>query len=362
MIDLVKIKVSAGHGGSGAVSFLTLKNMRHGKPDGGDGGSGGSIFLESSAGIFDLEDFRRKANWKAGHGENGAENKKKGKDGDDLVLKVPIGTIVTLSLRGRVNQGDRTKQCRSDEIQIPSLPASWMAARNDKAIFDLTEPGQKILLVRGGQGGRGNSHAGGKRDKKGRRPSHWDQFNVAQKGRSGEEQEVQLELKYLAQIGIIGLPNVGKSTLLSVLTNAHPKIADYPFTTLEPNLGVLASGKDQKIIIADIPGIIAGAAMGKGLGFQFLRHIERTKLLIHILDAKIDDPFRDFETVRGELKLYGKDLEKKKEIVVINKIDLVEEKVLKQIKEKFKRKKIFFISAENSRGIEELKRFIIGLV
>lgn len=325
MIDLVNIKVSAGHGGSGAVSFLTLKNMRHGKPDGGDGGSGGSIYLESTASLFDLEDFRRKANWRAGDGGNGGENRKSGKDGDDLILNVPLGTLVKIG----------------------------------ELIFDLTEPGQKILLVRGGQGGRGNGHTGSRRDRKGKRPSHWEQFNVAQKGRRGDEQNIQLELKYIAQIGIIGLPNVGKSTLLSVLTNANPKIANYPFTTLEPNLGVLELGKIGKIIIADIPGIIAGAARGRGLGFQFLRHIERTKLLIHVLDATSNNPASDFKTVREELKLYGSDLEKKREIVVINKIDLVEEKVLKQRKEKFKRKKIFFISAMDGQGLEQLKETIV---
>ncbi len=163
-------------------------------------------------------------------------------------------------------------------------------------------------------------------------------------------------------VAVIGKPNVGKSTLLSVITNANPKIADYPFTTLEPNLGVLELGKKGKIVVADIPGIIAGASRGRGLGFQFLRHIERTKLLIHVLDAKSDNPFRGFEAIRGELKLYGSDLESKKEIVVINKIDLVNEKILKQIKDKFKRKKIYFISAGNGIGLNDLKQYIIGLV
>lgn len=344
MIDLVSIKIIAGDGGNGAVSFYKLKNMRYGKPDGGDGGNGGSVYLEADPAFFDLETYRGLSTWKATSGENGGKNQKRGKDGRDIVLRVPIGTMVKLKTIPQV-QNSLTKKSTTKSEVAPEM------------IFDLTEAGQKILAVRGGNGGRGNVHARGIKDRKGERPNHWDAFNRAQKGRWGEDAEVVLELKYLAQVGLIGLPNAGKSSLLSVLTNAKPQIADYPFTTLTPNIGVLETkGKtrNEKIIIADIPGLIEGASKGRGLGDKFLRHIERTGLLVHVLDVSAVDVKKDYETVRNELKLYGGDLDRKKEIIVFNKIDLTTEKKTAELKKLFGKKKITVVSAKTGEGLGEL--------
>ena len=342
MIDLIKIKVSAGSGGDGDISFYKLKNMRHGKPDGGDGGKGGDVFLESDPNLYDLEFYRGKNGFSSEDGGRGGKSQRKGKNGEDVVLKVPIGTIVKL-MSSRATEGS---VAISKRIASPS-------ARND-IIIDIKTPGQKVLVALGGIGGRGNFHARGKRDRKGQKPNHWDSFNVAEKGKAGEEADVILELKYIAQVGIIGLPSAGKSTLLSVLTNATPKIGDYPFTTLEPNIGVMRdSGQAGMTVLADIPGIIEGASVGKGLGLTFLRHIERTTLLIHLLDASLPNIKENYETVRNELKYYGHDLDKKKELIVLNKIDLNPK--VKKIKGSI------VISAKEKKGLEELKKCIMEM-
>ena len=296
MIDLVTIKIKAGDGGNGVVSFFKLLNMRYGKPDGGDGGNGGNVFVIANKNIYDLEGFRGRSEWKAQSGENGRSSQQKGSDGKDLILTVPQGTIITLKIQQR------------EKEQLYS--------------FDLKNDQEKVLVAKGGTGGRGNTHARFKKDHKGKKPEHWEIFNRAQKGRLGESIELTLELKYLAQVGLIGLPNAGKSSLLSVLTNAHPKIANYPFTTLTPNIGVL-DDKSKKIVVADIPGIIEGASQGKGLGLTFLKHIERTSLLIHIIDLSDDDCEKNYRIVRSELKLYSQELISKKEIIALNKIDLL---------------------------------------
>lgn len=350
MIDLVNINIIAGDGGNGAVSFYKLKNMRYGKPDGGDGGNGGSVFIEADPLLFDLEPYRGVNTCRAESGGNGGHNQKRGKDGGDTVIKVPTGTVVKLKMAA--------------DGSSPVM------------IFDLKEPGQKILAARGGDGGRGNTHARGVRDRKGKRPNHWDMFNRAQKGRIGETVQAVMELKYLAQVGLIGLPNAGKSSLLSVLTHAKPKIADYPFTTLIPNIGVLeASGKTpasssltrlrgaskiEKIVIADIPGLIEGASLGRGLGDKFLKHIERTGLLVHVLDGTGADVKKNYETVRSELKYYGQGLDKKKEIIAINKLDLMNKKQIESVKKLFARKKKNLVSAQNGEGVDTLKKLIIN--
>lgn len=356
MIDLVKIKVKAGNGGNGAVSFYKLINMRYGKPDGGDGGPGGNIFIEATDSLFDLEVFRGKNIWEAGNGGNGGRNQKRGKDGEDIVIKVPAGTILNLKIN-KPNDKQELPEKPKRRKKTEFINYSSIYKTQQEFTFDLKEKGQKILVASGGHGGKGNMHAVGKRDLKGKKADHWGPFNRAEKGREGELVDVSLELKTIAQVGIIGLPNAGKSTFLASVTNAKPKIADYPFTTLEPNLGIM-----DGVILADIPGIISGAAKGKGLGLTFLKHIERTNLLLHIISAVEEDIYGNYQIIRDELKYYGNDLEKKKEIIVINKTDLIDKEQEKKIKKLFAKKKIFFISAQNCVGLEELKQNILQAI
>ncbi|MCL5676092.1 MAG: GTPase ObgE [Patescibacteria group bacterium] len=399
MIDLVRIKVVAGSGGDGAISFYKLKNMRYGKPDGGDGGNGGSVLLEASDEVFDLENFRGRNLLKAEEGKNGGENNKTGESGKDLVLKVPAGTVVKFKILplsqnrfatgfNKLNFSGNLREFPTVSSRFPlqslatktKLPAQNFAQdgqdfnqekNKDEIVFDLKEKGQKILVAQGGRGGRGNSHAKFKTDRKRKQPDHWNPFNRAEKGQKGEEKEVVLELKYLAQIGLVGLPNAGKSSLLAVLTNAHPKIADYPFTTLEPNIGILNPGVSReshprgvnvdRIVLADIPGLIEGASKGKGLGFNFLRHIERTSVLIHVVDVSEGSPLVNYKTVRNELKFYGKDLDKKKEIIVLNKIDLLGKEEMKRVGTLFKSKKPLLISCQTKEGLDRLQESLIRM-
>lgn len=331
MIDLVSIKVAAGSGGTGAISFYKLKNMRYGRPDGGDGGNGSSIFLQASQEIFDLDNFRGHNLWKGVEGKRGADNGKTGESGEDLIINVPVGTIAT----------------------VQSFGNSYN--------FDLKEPGQKVLLAQGGRGGRGNSHARFIRDKKGKKPEHWEAYNHVDPGQKGEEKDVVLELKYLAQIGLIGFPNAGKSSLLAVLTNAHPKIADYPFTTLAPNVAVMPVLNSHSIVMADIPGLVEGASKGKGLGFNFLKHIERTNILVHLVDISQNKPMQAYKTVRNELKLYNKSLVEKKEILVLNKIDLLDKERIKKIATKFSKLKPILVSCQNGEGLDKLRKTLTKL-
>jgi GTP-binding protein len=303
MIDYAKISVKAGNGGAGKVAWRQDKFVRKGGPDGGNGGNGGSVYLVADKDLNTLKPFQFQKNFEAQSGQMGGKSRRTGESGEDLVIKVPVGTVV-----------------------------------NGK--FDLTESGQKFLVVRGGSGGRGNWVF---RSPTNTTPKH------AEPGTAGEKTALALELKLLADVGLIGLPNAGKSTLLSVLTKAKPKIADYPFTTLEPNLGVM-----DNLVIADIPGLIEGASRGKGLGIEFLRHVERCRVLVHIIDATGESLKSAYDQVRNELAQYSKKLLDKPEIIVLNKIDLLAEKELAKVKKVFK-KEAFFMSAATHTGLEELK-------
>ena len=318
--DYVKIIVKSGDGGNGAVSFRREKYVVAGGPDGGDGGKGGDVYFEVDPDANTLIDFRFKKKFKAENGKNGEANNRYGKSGEDLYIKVPIGTIIK-------------------------------DAETGKIIADLSEKGQIEKIFPGGRGGKGNSHFATSTRQAPR-------FSID--GEKGIEKEIILELKLLADVGLIGFPNVGKSTFLSMVTSATPKIADYHFTTLEPNLGVVKAEYGDSFVIADIPGIIEGASEGVGLGLQFLRHIERTRLLLHVIDVSGTEgrnPVADFETINEELKKYSEKLSKRKQIIVANKIDsLQDEKLYNELENLAKEKdlEIYKISAATGQGIKEL--------
>ena len=318
--DYVKIIAKAGNGGNGAISFRHEKYVAAGGPDGGDGGKGGDVYFIVDQDANTLIDFRYKKKFKAENGNNGEGARRFGKSGEDLYIKVPIGTIIKDAKTGRV-------------------------------LADLSEKGQKALILRGGRGGKGNSNFA---------TATRQAPRFAQDGEDGEEKELILELKLLADVGLIGFPNVGKSTLLSIVTDAKPKIADYHFTTLDPNLGVVKKEYGDSFVIADIPGIIEGASEGVGLGIQFLRHIERTRLLLHVIDVSGSegrDPVEDFYTINEELKKYSQKLSERKQIIVANKIDSMQDESLYNNLEKLAKEKgleIFKISAATNTGIKEL--------
>lgn len=318
--DYVKIIAKAGNGGDGAVSFRREKYVAAGGPDGGDGGKGGNVYMEVDSDKNTLIDFRYQKKFKAENGKNGEGAHKYGKSGEDLIIKVPLGTIVK-------------------------------DAESGKVLADLDELGQRKLILTGGRGGKGNSHFA---------TSTRQAPRFSQEGEKGEEKELILELKLLADVGLLGFPNVGKSTLLSVVTDATPKIADYHFTTLEPNLGVVKSEYGDSFVIADIPGIIEGASEGIGLGIQFLRHIERTRLLLHVIDVSAVEgrnPVKDFEIINEELKKYSKKLSTRKQIIVANKIDSMQNiKLYEELEEMANKKglEIYKISAATGQGVREL--------
>ncbi len=283
MIDQAKLYVRSGDGGDGIISFRREKYVPHGGPYGGDGGRGGSVILRVSATLNTLSPFKHKTQFKAEAGKRGGTATKTGASADDLIIDVPPGTVVR-------------------------------DADTDELIADLIQPNDQIVVVPGGRGGRGNYHFAN---------PHNQAPRVAEKGEPGVERWITLELKLIADVGIVGVPNAGKSTLLSVISNARPKIADYPFTTLEPNLGVVLYD-DVDLVVADIPGLVEGAHMGVGLGHSFLRHVQRTRLLIHLLNGANDDPIADFNQINQELALYDEKLGERPQIVVLNKIDIPE--------------------------------------
>lgn len=322
--DYVQIYASAGKGGNGAISFRHEKYVAAGGPDGGDGGRGGDVYFKVDPDANTLIEFRFKKKFKAENGENGSGARKYGKSAKDLYIPVPIGTVIKDKETGEV-------------------------------LADLSTPKGEALILKGGRGGLGNSHFA---------TATRQAPRFAQDGEPGEEKELILELKLLADIGLIGFPNVGKSTFLSKVTSANPKIANYHFTTIEPNLGVVTSKYGDSFVIADIPGIIEGASEGTGLGIQFLRHIERTRLLLHFIDVSgIEgrDPAKDYDTINNELKEYSEKLSKRTQIIVANKADIISDNSLYEaLQEKAKKngQKIFKISASTGEGVEELMKYV----
>ena len=326
--DYVKIIAKAGNGGNGAISFRREKYVAAGGPDGGDGGKGGDIYFEVDPDSNTLIDFRYNKKFKAENGKNGEGAHKYGKSGENLYIKVPIGTIIR-------------------------------DAKTNRVLADLSREGQKELILAGGRGGKGNSHFA---------TSTRQAPRFAQDGEKGEEKELILELKLLADVGLIGFPNVGKSTFLSMTTSATPKIADYHFTTLEPNLGVVKTEYGDSFVIADIPGIIEGASEGTGLGLQFLRHIERTRLLLHVIDVSGSEgrnPVQDFITINEELKKYSEKLSQRKQIIVANKVDILQDESLYKELEKTAKEhnmEIYKISAATGDGIPELLKHVLDVL
>ena len=322
--DYVRIHAEAGKGGNGAIAFRREKYVAAGGPDGGDGGKGGDVYFKVDKDANTLIEFRYKKKFKAENGENGEGGHRFGKSGEDLYIPVPIGTVV--------------KDTTTNEV-----------------LADLSELGQVALILKGGRGGKGNSHFA---------TSTRQAPRFAQDGEPGEEKELTLELKLLADVGLIGFPNVGKSTFLSVVTSATPKIANYHFTTIEPNLGVVKSKYGDSFVIADIPGIIEGASEGIGLGIQFLRHIERTRLLLHFIDVsglEGRNPVEDYYKVNEELKKYSEKLSKRTQIIVANKIDSMQDSSLYEELEKVAKEhnqKIFKISGVTGEGVEDLMNYV----
>ncbi|MEM4408188.1 MAG: GTPase ObgE [Candidatus Caldarchaeum sp.] len=319
-IDEAKIYVKAGRGGNGCISFRREKFVPRGGPDGGDGGKGGDVVIEARSNMTSLLDFRYKQHYRAKSGEHGRGKNQHGKGAPPLIVPVPVGTVVKDAATGKV-------------------------------IADLTRDGQRVTVARGGRGGKGNARFV--------TPTR-QAPRYAERGEDGEERTLQLELKLLADVGIVGFPNAGKSTLISRISAATPKIADYPFTTLFPNLGVVRYGEGKTFVIADIPGLIKGAHEGAGLGIAFLKHIERTRVLIHLLDLSPytgRDPIEDYKTMNEELASYDADLMKKPQIVAANKIDLKEaQDNLSKVRDYFEKEgiEVIPISSLTGEGLDRL--------
>ena len=321
-LDQVKIYVKAGNGGDGSPSFRREKFIEYGGPDGGDGGSGGSVILKSEQNLNTLIDYRYQQHHKAKRGENGSGQNRTGKGGENLILKVPLGTQV-------------------------------FEEDNKTLIYDFTKIGEKFIAASGGRGGLGNTRF---KSSTNRAPRKYT------KGTLGEEFTIWLQLKTIADIGIIGLPNAGKSSLLAAITNANPKIANYQFTTLNPNLGV-ASYDDKEITIADIPGLVEGAHKGTGLGIQFLKHIERCKSLLHMIDVTNDDLKKSYKQIKNELKKYSVKLSKKKELVVLNKVDLIDNNEVKKIIKEFSKNiksEVITLSTLEKKSVSQIKAKLIS--
>ena len=323
-LDQVKIYIKAGNGGDGSPSFRREKFIEFGGPDGGDGGKGGSVILKAEQNLNTLIDFRYQQHHKAKRGENGAGQNRTGKSGEDLILKVPLGTQV-------------------------------FEEDNKTLIYDFTKISEEFIAAAGGKGGLGNTRF---KSSTNRAPRKFT------KGTRGEEFTIWLQLKTIADIGIIGLPNAGKSSLLASVTNANPKIANYQFTTLNPNLGV-ASYDDKEITIADIPGLVEGAHKGTGLGIQFLKHIERCKSLLHLIDITSEDLKKSYQQVKNELKKYSNKLTKKRELIVLNKIDLIDEKEVNHIIKDFKKNtksEVIAVSTFNKSSVSKIKSKLLNYV
>jgi len=327
-IDRVNIRIKGGNGGNGCVSFYRAMYVVNGGPDGGDGGRGGDIIFEATKDLNTLMDFRFKKVFKAKPGEDGSKRNCSGKSAEDLIIKVPVGTIIREKITGKI-------------------------------MADLATDGERKILIKGGKGGKGNQHFA--------TPTR-QAPRYAEKGRTSKEYDVTLELKLIADVGIIGFPNVGKSTLLSMATNANPKIANYHFTTLSPNLGVVRRKSGEDFVLADIPGLIEGASEGTGLGHDFLRHIERTKIFIHVVDAagiENTDPIENIKKINKELELYNPKLLERPQVIAANKMDLPDAlDNLDKIKAHYENKdiKVFPISAATNQGINDLIDCVGGLI
>ncbi|MCL1935292.1 MAG: GTPase ObgE [Defluviitaleaceae bacterium] len=315
-VDKAKIKITGGNGGNGCMSFLRDRHTPNGGPDGGDGGRGGDIIFRATKDMSTLMDFKFKRHFKAENGEDGRKKNSSGKYGEHLIINVPVGTIIREAISGKI-------------------------------MVDMSKDGEEKVIIKGARGGRGNQHFA---------TSVMQAPKYAEKGKKSKEYDIILELKLLADVGIIGMPNVGKSTLLKMATNANPKIANYHFTTLTPNLGVVRSKYGTDFVLADIPGLVEGASDGVGLGYDFLRHVERTKIFIHVLDMseQTEDPLNSLEKINNELKKYKPELLERPTVIVANKMDLPESS--KKLEELIKKinKDILPISAATNRGINEL--------
>ena len=323
-LDQVKIYLKAGNGGDGSPSFRREKFIEYGGPDGGDGGKGGSIIFKAERNLNTLIDYRYQQHHKAKRGDNGAGQNKTGKSGDDLILKVPLGTQV-------------------------------FEEDNNTLIFDFTKVGEEFIAASGGKGGLGNTRF---KSATNRAPRKFT------KGKAGEEFTIWLQLKTIADIGIIGLPNAGKSSLLASITNANPKIANYQFTTLNPNLGV-ANYDGKEVILADIPGLVEGAHKGTGLGIQFLKHIERCKSLLHMIDITNSDLKKSYNQVKNELKSYSSKLSKKKELIVLSKTDLIKKDEIKKIIKDFSKNtksEVISLSTLEKSSIIKIKSKLVSYV
>ena len=327
-IDRAKIKIKAGDGGNGVTAFRREKFVPRGGPSGGDGGVGGDVWIESDEGLNTLLHLRYNPEHKAERGHHGEGSNRSGKDGASISIKVPVGTQI-------------------------------FDASTSELVFDFTEAGQRFLAAKGGKGGWGNAHFATPTR---RAPK----FHYT--GRPGEEKELQLELKLIADVGLVGFPNAGKSTLISVISAAKPKIADYPFTTLEPNLGVVDMGDFKTFVVADIPGIIEGASEGAGLGDRFLRHVERTKVLLHLVDVSSfsdRDPVSDYEIINRELKAYNEEMSERPQMVVATKIDALDDPDrLEALRERARKdkKRFFEISSVTRTGVDELLFAVMRLL
>lgn len=326
-VDQAKIHIKGGNGGNGCVSFHRAKYVTNGGPDGGDGGRGGSVIFKADTGMNTLMDFRHKRSFKAQSGQDGSKQNRTGKDGEDICIKVPVGTVIR-------------------------------EVRSNKVMADMSFAGEEKVIITGGRGGKGNQHFA---------TSTRQSPRYAQPGQAAKEYDIVLELKLIADAGIIGAPNAGKSTLLSMVTNANPKIANYHFTTLAPNLGVVRSKWGEDFVLADIPGLIEGASQGMGLGLNFLRHVERTKVLIHVVDASglEGDPAVQFEKINHELETYSKEILKLPQVVAVNKMDIPEAQqhfdALKKICEA-KGLPVVAVSAATNQNLDELLAVVAGLL
>lgn len=327
-VDEVRIRLEAGKGGQGCVSFRREKYVPKGGPDGGDGGKGGDIYLQASERKHTLLDFRYRHYFRASSGKHGQGQNKHGRSGEDLILEVPVGTVV--------------KEIDTSEI-----------------IADLTKPGERWLAAKGGQGGKGNARFV---------TSTVRVPRVAEEGHEGEQKEMVLELKLLADVGLVGFPNAGKSTLIAAISAAHPKIADYPFTTLVPNLGVVQYADSPPFVVADIPGLIEGAHQGAGLGTRFLRHIERTRILLHVIDLSqvpLEDPLRPFKQIENELDRYSDEISRKRRVIALNKIDLIHDPAtIEELTATYRQMNypVVTISALQQVGLRDLVELLLNML